>query len=85
MDLPRPVRLPIVLPLEADQVDAELNAAIELVAAGGARRVIVSGMPDLDTLAATALARAQAAGVRFSLSRDASSGAIWATVGPREE
>jgi len=85
VDLPDPIRLPVVTPLEADQVEAELRAAIALVAMGGARRVIVSGMPDLEVLAATALVRAQAAGVRFSLSRDASTGAVWAIVGPREE
>ena len=56
----------------------------ELVARGGARRVIVSGMPDLEALAATCLIRAQAAGVRFSLLRDQSTGAIAAIVGPRE-
>jgi hypothetical protein len=84
MDLPHPVRLPVVVPLEADQVEAELNAAIALVARGGARRVIVSGLPDLETLAASSLVRAQAAGVRFSLLRDASTGAIAAIVGPRE-
>ena len=50
MDNPRPIRLPVVVPLELDQVEAEVNAAIELVARGGARRVIVSGMPELDTL-----------------------------------
>ena len=84
MEPSRPVRLPVVVPLEADQVEAELEAAIELVAAGGARRVVVSGLPDVDAVAVTALGKAQAAGVRFCLARDTFTGAIWATVGPRE-
>ena len=84
MDVPRRVRLPVVVPLEVDQVEAELDAAIALVAKGGARRIIVSGMPDLEALAAATVVRAQAAGIRFSLLRDESTGTISAIVGPRE-
>ena len=84
MERSRPVRLPVVVPLEVDQVEAELDAAIEFVHRGGARRVVVSGVPDLEPLAASALLRAKAAGVRFSLLRDAASGAVAAIVGPRE-
>jgi hypothetical protein len=62
----------------------EVTAAIELVAAGLARRVVLSGLPDGELLAAEALAAAQAAGVAFVLSRDPGSGGVALVFGPRE-
>ncbi|HEX5588823.1 MAG TPA: hypothetical protein VFX65_00845 [Candidatus Limnocylindrales bacterium] len=83
MELPRPIHLPVAVPLHDDRAMAELVTAIELVARGLARRVHVTGLAGLDDVAAHALAQAQAAGVRFTLSRDGPD-AISAIVGPRE-
>jgi hypothetical protein len=80
METPRLLRLPV----ETTAADDDLSAAIELVAGGHARRVVLVGLTDLDAVAGEALARAQAAGVAFALSRDPRSGALSAVVGPRE-
>ncbi|MCI0583851.1 MAG: hypothetical protein L0227_13355 [Chloroflexi bacterium] len=83
MDHPRPVMLPVAVPLAADRALDELIAAIELVARGVATRVHVTGLAGLDEIAAQALVRAQAAGVRFTLTRDQPD-TVTAIVGPRE-
>jgi hypothetical protein len=62
----------------------DIVAAIELVAAGGARRVVLSSLPDPELVAVEALAHAQAAGVRFSLSRGPEGGLPAVVVGPVE-
>jgi hypothetical protein len=62
----------------------EVTAAIELVAAGLARRVVLSGIPNAELLAPEALAAAQAAGVAFVLARDPGSGSVALIIGPRE-
>jgi hypothetical protein len=80
METPRLLRLPVETTVE----DADVSAAIELVASGHARRVVLIGLPDVDAVAGAALARAQAAGVAFALSRDPRSGTLAAVVGPRE-
>lgn len=83
MERPRPIPLPVAVPLSADRALAELFAAIELVASGIATRVHVTGLSGLDEVAAQALVRAQQAGVRFTLTRDQPD-AVTAIVGPRE-
>jgi len=83
VDHPRPTLLPVAVPLAADRVLTELYAAIELVARGVATRVHVTGLGCLDEVAAQALVRAQAAGVRFALTRDQPD-TVTAIVGPRE-
>ncbi len=75
--------LPVAVPLAADRALDELIAAIELVARGVATRVHVTGLAGLDEIAAQALVRAQAAGVRFTLTRDQPD-TVTAIVGPRE-
>ena len=60
-----------------------MTAAIELVASGRARRVVLSGMAEADLLAPEGLAAAQAAGVGFALSRDRETGVPAIVVGPR--
>lgn len=61
----------------------DIVAAIELVAAGMARRVVLASLPDPTLVAPEALALAQAAGVPFRLDRDPESGgAIVVVVGP---
>ncbi len=62
----------------------EIDAAIALVAAHGARRVRLSGWPSIDLVAATGLARAQAAGVAFAVERTENAGVVTVTVGPLE-
>ena len=48
----------------------EILGAIELVAAGAAGRVLISGLRHPQSLAPEALARAQGAGVAFGLQRE---------------
>jgi hypothetical protein len=83
VDHPRPIVLPVAVPLAADRALAELFAAIELVARGVATRVHVTGLAGLDEIAAQALVQAQLAGVRFTLTRDRPD-SVTAIVGPRE-
>jgi hypothetical protein len=59
----------------------EVLAAVELVASGGASRVAIVSLADLDQVAARGLAAAQAAGVEFRLLRE-STGAPTLMVGP---
>lgn len=47
----------------------DIVAAIRLVRAGGARRVVLASLPDPGLVAAEALVHAQAAGVEFRLVR----------------
>ena len=82
MDAPRPIRLPTTA---YDQELADVAAAIQLVATGGARRVTLSGLRRPEEIASDALALAQAAGVRFALHRDRRNGPATVVVGPAEE
>lgn len=85
MDTPRPIRLPAATQAEADRELAEVAAAVELVARGLARRVVLVGFEDVEAIAGAALVIAQRAGVRFALQRDsARPGVALAIVGPRE-
>ena len=61
---------------------ADVDAAIGMVAAGLARRVQLVGLTRPDVVAAVALARTQAAGLRFEVDRG-SDGPVTLTVGPR--
>ena len=63
---------------------AEIDVAIELVVATAARRVRLVAVPFIETVAATGLARANAAGVRFSFERADLPGVATVTVGPME-
>ena len=60
---------------------AEIDAAIELVAAGFATRVRLAGLGDDDGILAIGLAHAQAAGVAFSIERRPG-GTAGLTLGP---
>jgi hypothetical protein len=75
----------IVLPRlrsDPDEVDlVHVDAAIELVASGGAARVRLVGMRQAASLASTALARAQVADVTFSVERHGATATL--TFGPR--
>jgi hypothetical protein len=62
---------------------AEIVAAIELVAEGGARRVVISGIPGVEAVAGEALLHAQAAHVALCLRRPPGA-APAVVVGPRE-
>lgn len=90
MESPRPVLLPAIAsrpagsPRGPDPQPLEVTAAIELVASGRARRVVLSGIAEADLLAPEGLAAAQAAGVRFALSRDRETGVAAIVVGPRQ-
>ena len=60
---------------------AEIDAAIALVATGGATRVRLVNLGHPDVIAATGLAHAQDAGIGFRLDRNGDATAV--TVGPR--
>jgi hypothetical protein len=62
---------------------AEIYGSIELVASGTARRIVLTAFPGIENVAAEALARAQGAGVAFSLSRDEDD-AVTVHIGPRQ-
>jgi hypothetical protein len=62
------IRLPVAYQA-ADHALADLLAAIELVAGGQARRVVISGVPGVEAVAGEALLHAQAAHVAFCLRR----------------
>jgi hypothetical protein len=62
----------------------EVDAAIALVVAGVAGRVRLAGVPFLDAVAGTALARARAAGLAFRLEPTDREGVVTATIGPLE-
>jgi hypothetical protein len=69
MDTAGIIRLPIAHdPIEADL--REIDAAIEMIVRGAARRVRLAGLTAADEIAAIALARAQAAGVELHVERD---------------
>jgi hypothetical protein len=63
---------------------AEIDAAIALVVGGAARRVRLTAVPFVTAVAATGLARAQSAHVRFALERPHRIGVATVTIGPRE-
>lgn len=76
------VRLPGVHPT-AGELDGDVWTAIELVASGAARRVVLAGIPGVEDLAAEAIARAQRAHVALSLVRSQGSPPA-IVVGPRD-
>ena len=70
MEARKPTRLPIAEADARERDEAELATAIALVARGTARRVIVAGLGNAESLAPEALANAQAAHVAFALARN---------------
>jgi hypothetical protein len=79
----RVIRLPVEHQA-ADHVLADLVAAIELVAGGGARRVVLAGIPGIEAVAGEAIPYAQAAHVGFALRRSPGGQEPAVVVGPRE-
>ena len=64
----------------------EIDVAIALVERGLARRIRLCGLQAIEQAAGSGLARAQAAGVAFSLERDpAAHGAVSILIGPALE
>lgn len=49
---------------------AEIRTAIDLVVSGAARRVTIQGLDELEAVAASALAEAQASRVKFAIRRN---------------
>ena len=82
MDTPRLIRLPAIA---FDKELADVAAAIELVAAGAARRVTLTSVRRSEEIAPEALALAQAAGVRFALKREHRNVPPAIVIGPVEE
>ena len=77
------IRLPSARAALSEDLLEELYGAIELVASGAARKIVLAAFPGIEDVAAGALARAQRAGVRFAVSRDGE--AVTVHIGPREE
>ena len=81
MERIRPTHLHPVADL-SERTLLDIVAAIELVAAGGASRVVLSNLPDPERVASEALAIAQGAGVTFRLARGSGGGAPSIIIGP---
>ena len=77
------IRLPSARTALGEDLLEELYGAIDLVASGAARRIVLAAFPGVEDVAAGALAHAQGAGVAFALSRDGE--AVTVHIGPREE
>jgi hypothetical protein len=73
---------PSLQPDSAEHTLFDIVAAIDLVATGGAVRVVLASLPGPERVAAEALAHAQAAGVAFRLDRGAGRCPPCVVVGP---
>lgn len=67
-----------------DAALAEIDAAIAMVANHAARRVRLTAVPFIETVAGVGLARARAANVAFALERAERLGVVTVTIGPLE-
>jgi hypothetical protein len=73
---------------DADAADAgdvalaEIDAAIALVAGRAARRVRITAMPFVETVAGLGLVHARAAGMAFTFERPERAGVVTVTIGP---
>ena len=65
-----------------DDALAEIDVAIAMVAAGAARRVRLTALPFVESVASVALAHARAAGIAFRLERPDRVGVRTVTIGP---
>ena len=83
MDSPRLIRLPTVRSETTADLLEEVNAAIDLVASGVVRGIVLAAFPGVEDVASGALAHAQGAGVAFALSRGEND-AVTIHIGPRE-
>ena len=83
MDSPHVIRLPSARHRASADLLEELNGAIDLVASGVVRGIVLAAFPGVEEVASGALAHAQGAGVAFALSRDGE--AVTVHIGPREE
>ena len=77
------IRLPSARTALSEDLLEELSGAIDLVASGAVRSIVLAAFPGVESVAAGALARAQGAGVGFALSRDGE--AVTVHIGPRED
>ena len=71
-------------PDAGEEALAQIDAAIALVAAHAARRVRLTAVPSIETVAGVGAARASAAGMRFRLEPAERVGVRTVTVGPLE-
>jgi hypothetical protein len=65
-----------------DEALTEIDVAIAMVAAGAARRVRLTALPFIESVASVALAHARAAGIAFQLERPDRVGVRTVTIGP---
>ena len=80
IDFPRPDATPVGR--EEVAALAEIDAAIALVVGHAARRVRLTAVPCIETVAATGLAHAHAAGLAFAFERTERTGVVTVTIGP---
>ena len=83
MDSPHVIRLPSARTALSEDLLEEIAGAIDLVASGAVRSIVLAAYPGVESVAAGALAHAQGVGVGFALSRDGE--AVTVHIGPREE
>jgi hypothetical protein len=81
---PRPRVDPSLVDDVGDAALAEIDAAIALVLGQAARRVRLTAVPFVETVAAIGLAHARAVGVAFQLERPERAGVSTVTIGPLE-
>src|SRR5206468_12420977 len=81
---PRPGATPAGLDDVGAAALAEIDAAIALVAGRVARRVRLTAVPFIDTVAGVGVAHARAAGMEFHLDWPVREGVVTVTVGPLE-
>lgn len=85
VDAPEPIPFPRAFEPTAEELEralAEIDAAIELVARGGAVRITLTGFPIADAVAGVGSARAQAAYVGFRLEQHAATSGRSIVIGP---
>jgi hypothetical protein len=78
------IRLPSVRHEPTADLLEEVNAAIDLLASGVIRRIVLAAFTGVEDIASGALAHAQRAGVAFALS-SGENDAVTIHIGPREE
>jgi hypothetical protein len=82
IDFPRPAESPSAVDDAGTTALAEIDAAIALVTAGAARRVRLTALPFVGTVAAVGLAHARSAGLVFQFERPERAGVATVTIGP---
>lgn len=84
IEFPRPDASSAVFEDGAAAALVEIDAAIAMVAAGAARRVRLTALPFVESVAAVGLAHARQAGLAFRYEPPERAGVVTLTIGPRD-